>query len=259
MLIEERHQKIVDIINKKHSIKARDIAEMFDIGFDTARRDLRILEEKGFLKRTHGGAMRITPAGFTIPNGLTPRDIKRIKPNYLAIAIKAVELIEEHNVIYITGGSVGYFMIRHLPKNLRFTVVTNSIIIAEELRKHEMITTIVIGGVMNSKGSIKDHFAVEMVKHLRIDKSFITAGGYSAEFGMSIYNNTSVSLIKEIVKSSRQVIGLFPHEKVGVDHMVKIEEPEALCILITDWDTCKNEINKISKKGVKVMIVDEEK
>ncbi len=46
-MVDERHKKILEILKNEGTIKAREIQEMFDIGFDTARRDLRILEDKG--------------------------------------------------------------------------------------------------------------------------------------------------------------------------------------------------------------------
>ncbi len=81
MLVETRHQRILALLNEKLSIRTRDIEELFDIGFDTARRDLRILEQKGLLKRTHGGAVPILQVGFKASKSYTPRDIKEIKPN----------------------------------------------------------------------------------------------------------------------------------------------------------------------------------
>lgn len=65
MYIEERHQAILDWLSKKGSISNADIQKNFGVSYDSAKRDLRILEEKGFLKRTHGGALplrRLLPA-----------------------------------------------------------------------------------------------------------------------------------------------------------------------------------------------------
>ena len=57
MFIEERHQAILDLLAKNGSILNSEIQEKFDVSYDSAKRDLRILEEKGLLKRTHGGAI----------------------------------------------------------------------------------------------------------------------------------------------------------------------------------------------------------
>ena len=59
MLIEERHEAILSILSQKGSITNPDIQKEFGISYDSAKRDLRILEEKGLLKRTHGGALPV--------------------------------------------------------------------------------------------------------------------------------------------------------------------------------------------------------
>ena len=119
MFIEERHQKILDILETKGSINVAEIQRKFMVGYDTAKRDLRILEEKGLLKRTHGGAIPVHQVGAGKPSGVTCKDIAEIKPNYLAIAKKAVSMINDRDVVFITSASVGYLMTQCIPDDLR--------------------------------------------------------------------------------------------------------------------------------------------
>lgn len=257
MLIEERHQRILDLLNENLSVRSREIADLFNVGFDTARRDLRILEEQGKLKRTHGGAIPLFSVGFKAPKDYTPKTIKDIKPHYMAIAVEAVKEIQENYVVFISGASVGYFMVRHLPKHFEFTVATNSIIIAEELRQYSNISTILLGGMMNAKGHMHDHFTITMIQNLRFDIAFMTAAAYSVEFGMSIQSSDGVGFRKAIIASSKKIIGLFPHEKIGRDSIMKSCPASALDTLITDWGTSKEELNKIKDIGVEVIVIEE--
>ena len=50
MFIEERHQAILNLLKENGRIKISDIQKEFNISLESARRDLRILEEKGLLK-----------------------------------------------------------------------------------------------------------------------------------------------------------------------------------------------------------------
>ena len=59
MFIEERHQKISDIIKENGKITIAEITSKYGISNESARRDLRLLEQKGICKRTHGGAISI--------------------------------------------------------------------------------------------------------------------------------------------------------------------------------------------------------
>ncbi len=105
-MVDERHKIILETLKNKGTIKAREIQEMFDIGFDTARRDLRILEEKGLLKRTHGGAIPLLQVGHTIPEFYTHKDIKSVKDNYMKISKRAIKYIKENDVVFLTHASV---------------------------------------------------------------------------------------------------------------------------------------------------------
>lgn len=55
-------------------------------------------------------------------------------------------MIKPNDVVFITSATVGYFMTHNLPDTLTIRVVTNSIIIAEELRTKDNISVILLGG-----------------------------------------------------------------------------------------------------------------
>lgn len=51
MLASERHEKIVEILNREGSVLVKDLSKKFDVTQDSIRKDLTILERKGLLKR----------------------------------------------------------------------------------------------------------------------------------------------------------------------------------------------------------------
>ena len=258
MFIEERHQQILDILNSEGSITCAAIQEKFNISYDSAKRDLRILEERGLLKRTHGGALPIRQVATSRPAKMTCKDIQTVKENYMAIALKAVSMIENNDVIYITSATVGYFMAQNLPNNLRLRVVTNSIVIAEELRTRDNISVIMLGGEMDNKGNCYDAIAVETIKRLRLDKCFITSACISAEFGLSIQRTGAISFWNALIDSSKKTIGLYPTEKIGYESIVSICPANRLNTLITDWDASEEDLQKYDEQGIEVIVVDKD-
>lgn len=54
MLVAERHRKIVEIVNKKLSVRVSELSKMFSVTEETIRRDLEKLEKEGRLLRSHG-------------------------------------------------------------------------------------------------------------------------------------------------------------------------------------------------------------
>ncbi|PNT93907.1 hypothetical protein CDQ83_10605 [Clostridium thermosuccinogenes] len=258
MFIEERHRAILDIISTKGRISIAEIQEKFNISDDSARRDLRILEEKGLLKRTHGGAIPVRQVAFGKPPKTTCKDITEVKENYLAIAKKAVSMIKDNDVVFIMQATVGYFMAQNLPDNIRIRVVTNSIIIAEELRKKDNISVILLGGEMDNKGTCYDAFAIDMIRRLRFDKSFITAACISPKFGLSIQKSQAIEFWNAVIDSSKETIGLFPTEKIGFESVVSICPANRLNILVTDWDAPEEDLKAFDEQGIKIVVVDKE-
>ena len=59
MLLAERHQKIVDLVNLRSSIRVSELSDIFSVTDETIRRDLEKLEKENKLRRSHGGAVSI--------------------------------------------------------------------------------------------------------------------------------------------------------------------------------------------------------
>lgn len=255
MFIEERHQAILSILESEGRITVGDIQKQFNVGLDSARRDLRILEEKGLCRRTHGGAIPAMQVN-RCPSGYNLRQMTEVKPNYDAIAKKAVLYIREGDFFYLTSASVGYLMTRRLPRDFEYTVVTNSIIIADEIKEYANIKIRLIGGIMRPGGNTVDAIATEEVRRMRYDRCFITGAALSASFGMSVQTPESMAFIRAVAECSRQTIALFPCEKIGCEAANHIIPAADIDILITDTDASESQIAAIAGMGVEVITVE---
>lgn len=189
---------------------------------------------------------------------MTGKDITEVKPNYMAIAKRAVMMIKPNDVVFITSATIGYFMTQNIPKDLKIRVVTNSIVIAEELRKMDNISVILLGGEMDNKGNCYDAFAIDMIKHLRFDKCFITSAFISPGFGLSIQKSQAISFWNAVIDSSKESIGLYPTEKIGFESVVSICPANRLNKLITDWDASEKDLSAFDEQGIEVIITEKE-
>lgn len=255
MLMEERQVKIAELIAQKGHTTIAEITKLFDISQESARRDLRILESKGLCKRTHGGALRPMPVGYLPPRNRN-FDEMPVFENYEQIARQAVTHIKENQIIYLTGGSLGFHMCHYLPRNVHYTLVVNSIDLANRLRHMTNVDLYVVGGKMRQSTSVVDSMATDFVSRMHFDLAFITGGGLTAEFGLSNGTDETATFQRKIVENSRKKILLMPSQKVGVDAFIKVCDVEKFDLLITDWDCVEDEITKIEEKCVEVNIVE---
>ena len=88
MFMEERQKMIVDMVNASGHITVNEIQEHFKVSSDCVRRDLRSLESRGLLKRTHGGAISTGPIGKVPEKLYNPKENTNIDQRCLAAAKK---------------------------------------------------------------------------------------------------------------------------------------------------------------------------
>jgi len=256
MFIEERHREILEIIKTNGRVEINEIQEKFNVSVDSARRDLRLLEEKGLVKRTYGGAITAAQVGLRPPNcAWNMADIERIYENVDAIAKKAVTFIKPNDAVYITSGSVGYVMLKYLPANFEFTVITNSVDSAYFLKKYKNVQTFLIGGKMRPNGRVVDAFAQETARNMRFDLSFLTGAGFTADFGASNGTPETVTFQRIIAGNTKKNIALFPCEKIGHNAFLKDVDSKKFNLLITDWNANEADLAKIEDAGIEVIVV----
>lgn len=250
MFSEERRNKILELIQRNGRVFAKDLADLFAMSIDSIRRDLSIMEEKGLLKRTHGGAI---PASKVRNPPLIPSlQYKNAQPHFRAIAKLAASFIQEGDTVFIGGALIHYCMLDHLP-DIPFTVVTNSVKIADILRDQEHIDVYLIGGKVKHSGIITDILANEFIRQFSIDLYFVTGGGISKN-GVSHSIPEVAGFNRAALEVSRRKICMAPHEKLGIDYFAKEGPITLIDLLITDEDADTDAIRQIEKKGVKVLI-----
>lgn len=250
MFTDERRDKIIELLQKNGRVLAKELADMFELSIDSIRRDLSIMEEKGLLKRTHGGAI---PAS-KVRSAPLPPDLryKEASPHQDAISKLAASFIQEKDTVFIGSAGIHYGMLKFLPE-VPFTVVTNAIRVADALKDREEIDVYLIGGKVKSSGNISDTLANQFLRQFTLDLCFVAGGGISKN-GVSTSSPEVASLGRTAVEISRKRICLAPHEKLGVDFFAKEGPITDMDLLITDSEASINAIEDIENKGVKVLI-----
>ena len=258
MFMEERHQEISEIINTNGKITIAEIASKYNISYESARRDLRLLEQKGICKRTHGGAISLQQVSVRPP---IDRDFGNmpIFDNYREISRVAAAKIREKDTVYLTGGSFGYIMVSFLPRDIHYTVIVNSVDIAKELRAFDNIDVYIAGGKMRQSGSLVDSLANEFVSRMHFDLCFITGGGLTADFGLSNGTDETAAFQRTIIKNSHKRCLIIPGSKIGGDSFIKVCDIDAFDSIITDWDCVEDQIAAIKEKGIDITVVEEPK
>ena len=255
MFMEERQADIVKRVNETGRIMVSEIQQIYNVSSDCARRDLRSLEGKGVLQRTHGGAISITKTGIYPDKNYNPKDVEEIKKDYFTVAQKALEYVRNNDVIYVTPSLVGYYMAMNLPEELTVTILTNSVTIAEVLRRKENVTVIFLGGIMSNKGNCHDFYTIQMVNNIRIDKAFMSHNALSLEYGATTHDPSGMEFGRAVMHNSKVKIGLYPSSKIGKESIHSVCPLDAYDLIVTDSNAPEMFVSQVTENDVNIEVV----
>jgi DeoR/GlpR family transcriptional regulator of sugar metabolism len=214
MLTTQRKKHLLDLLNKNGQLVAKTLSEQLGLSEDTIRRDLREMAKEGLLQRVHGGAMPVLPvspalAGFAEREHISS-DAK------LAIGRAAAALIEPGQVVFIDGGTTSASLVRHLPKDLKATVVTHSPSTAIELINHPYIDVVMIGGRLFKHSIVAvGAAAIEAIGRIRADLYFMGVCSLHPETGVSTGDFEEACVKRAMSAAATQTIVLVSPEKLG--------------------------------------------
>lgn len=252
LLVAERQRKIVELVNERLSIRVSELSKIFSVTEETIRRDLEKLEKENQLMRSHGGAVSIEKEE-TEPSYLE-REITNIEEKK-AIAVKAVQLIEQGDQIILDASSTAWYVAKELP-DISLTVVTNSIKVALELSKKEQIKVISTGGqLLSSSLSYVGPLAERSLSLYHVNKAFLSCKGVHLENGLSDSNELQALLKGKMMEIADQTILMVDSSKFGTRAFSQISLLSNIDFIITDSKVDQNTKKQLEEKKITVKIV----
>lgn len=181
MLTQERHSIILQELKLKEMITVTELVEQLETSESTIRRDLMTLEQQGYLKRVHGGAMlpekKLSQLEYQVDKRQTMN--RREKE---AIAKKAASFITEGDVIYIDAGTTTELLIDYI-ESKDLIVVTNGIEHATKLLAKGIRVHILGGEIKAVTHAIVGANAVKDLEKYNFSKGFFGVNGISLASG----------------------------------------------------------------------------
>jgi DeoR family transcriptional regulator, aga operon transcriptional repressor len=255
---ETRLRAVLTMLQQSGSISVDELREKFDVSVVTVRRDLNVLEARGLLRRTHGGAESIEPLFYEpFRNDRSfQAQVSRFADEKRRIGRAAAALIEPGETIALTPGTTTTEVIRGLPLNHNITVVTNTVNIAMELSKRKDISVFVTGGYLRGDWfSLLGPTAVHALEQIVIKTLFIGADGFDVSWGVTCFSPDEASLNGTMVKHARRKIVVVDHSKFGAVAGWRICESKEVDLLITDTGTTEEMVAPFQELGIQVMRV----
>ena len=186
---QARLSLLVDAVARSGMMPIREAAARLGVSEMTMRRD--VAQSEGVL---------MTLGGYVISEIELPGNyvLGREEESHLAAKVKlaghVLKLIQPEDTLFIDSGSTMPHLAGKLPVDQHLTVVCYALNIAEILAKRGGIRVLLIGGLYHpATASFSGEGGLEVIKRVRINKAFISAGGVHATAGVSCVNFYEVS------------------------------------------------------------------
>ncbi|MCG8476036.1 MAG: DeoR/GlpR family DNA-binding transcription regulator [Cytophagales bacterium] len=251
MLKKERQVIILKEISENQRVISSELSKQLGVSEDTIRRDLKELSDLGKINKVHGGA--VLKGTSYLPFSLEDRE-EYAKKEKTAIAHKAIELIEEEQVVFMDGGTTNLIIARLLPHDLKATFVTNCLPVAYELSNFKNIRTIFLGGRII--GSAKVTVGLEtsqLIKDIHADLFFLGTRSIHSVQGVSDINLEETNIKKLMVQKAERVVSVAISEKLGSIQPFRICKLDNVHTLITELDPEDATLEAYRKAGLQVL------
>ena len=259
---KERLGRIMAILQKDFRISVESLAETLKVSGATVRSDLRDLEVRNMITRTHGGAMLKGSLDETLRQDRDPSYESRIRRNVSlkqAIGKAAASLLGDDDSIMLDDGSTTLQVARFLPVGRKFHLITNGVNICLELLGNPDVEMIATGGSLNRVDlSFYGSAAEEATGRFFADKAILGASGISLLQGITAPDQEKADLKKAMIAHARELIIVADHTKLDRVTLVPICAIEKVRRIVTDNQAPPEIVQRLRETGVDVVLANPE-
>lgn len=254
LLPAERHQQIYELLQDKGAIRVSELSERLGVSEMTIRRDLEILERRGALERTRGGAVygqkRIVPETYNYETQM--KESADLKDR---IGRAAATLIEPHDSVFLHSGTTALHVLRHLDPEMPVRIYTNNAGAMDEV-KGKRAELVLLGGTYRPQShSIEGPIAMEFIKKLHPQKAFLTVDGISFRDGITTTSFEEAALQRAVIEQTRgQVVMMARSSVFGQVADVVVAPIEAVDQLVVGGNLSEDHLNDLKALGIPVLL-----
>jgi DeoR family transcriptional regulator of aga operon len=252
MTVTERHEIIISELKESGKVSVQQLSDELDVSEVTIRKDLRVLEDKGLLFRTHGGATQSNP--YTSDRPVSEKEnIQAQEKN--AIAEKAFQLIGDNDSIILASGTTILAVARKIHPEKRLNVITSALNVSLELSQHKNVEVLQLGGQLRqSSTSVVGPYAEQFMEGITCGILFLGVDGIDLDHGLTTSNLMEASLNQKFIEVAQYTVVVADHTKFGKRGFSRICNLSKVQHIITDSGIPKELVTKLEEAGVQVTI-----
>jgi DeoR/GlpR family transcriptional regulator of sugar metabolism len=257
MNTHQRRDQIAQKVLEQGRVQVSDLVQEFGMTDTSIRNDLTILEERGLLRRIHGGAVS-TNRSIQLAAYDTRLGLRREQKVHIAAA--AADRLHSADIALLDSGTSIQYLARQIPargaRSGRLRIVTNSIPVLEEIGGWAPHNLLMLGGIF-----LPEHQATVGPETLRglqqfnATCAFLGCDGLTLEGGITSAHPLVAEVGRVMAERADQVIVLADSSKLGQAGFVPIIPLGEIDVLITDAGAPSPIVEGLRRQGVEVLLV----
>lgn len=253
--VEKRQNEIRNILGTVDKLSVEELAERLHVTGATIRSDLRNMESRHEIYRSHGlvSLVRIHIQEQDIQDKIF---INAEDKN--TIGTEAAKLVAENDTLLMTSGTTIEAMARHIRPQGNLTVVTPSVSVALTMAHAKNVDVYMLGGHLHHNSlSTKDEYTLRGLENVTCNKMFLSCDGL--DFGSGVVTATieEARLTARMMASASRIILLADSSKFGKVGLGRICKISNIDVLVTDAGISESMLKRIEEAGVTVVIASE--
>ena len=229
MFAEERQTQILADLHRAGRVEVLHLAQCYGVSEHTIRRDLIALERRGYLQKTHGGAVALDTARLNWQERLATLPGAKDQIGRLAAS-----LIQAGQTVMLDASSTTLALARHLSAR-PLTVITNSLDIAAVFDQMPEVELVVTGGVWDQDArAFRGEATREIISRYRADWAVIGTCALHPASGVSVSDESDAAVKQAMVAVSLRTAVLADHSKRDQVAAYVVLAPTQVTMVVTD-------------------------
>ena len=256
MLPEARRRSILSHLAQVGSETIIDLSKRYHVSTMTIRRDLKSLQQDGYITMTHGGAIYDGDTFQQYETHHIERATIRAAEKRAIGRYLATHFVDDEDVLFLDSGTTVRAMIPFLKDKPNLTTASNSTRTIEALFRHLPDSTILgTGGELSSVAqSFVGPVAERFFQDFFARKAFISGVGFSIQAGLADSQLLDTAVKKAMIRSAESSIVVIDSSKIGYTAMVQVLATPEIHTLVTDEGISDSLRQDIENAGIDLHI-----
>jgi DeoR family transcriptional regulator of aga operon len=251
--IAERQKLIIERLKQQDFVKVNELSRELNASEVTIRKDLKFLEEKKILHRSHGSASILT--SIISDRHIDVKEKMQIEEK-MRIAKAANKLLEPNDKVIIASGTTLLAFANAIDIHDHITVITSSVKVSLTLCHNPCIEVVQLGGTIRKNSvSVIGHYAERTLEALSCNKLFIGVDGIDLDYGLTTSDMNEARINQQMMASAQKIIVLTDSSKFDKLGFCKICDLDNIHHIITDTNAPAHIIKLIRERDIEVTLV----